>query len=66
MKGDHVIVPPRVAVEELKNYGGHKKLRDECPEDVQKLMTEKDPFDVYDRFVGAIAKEKKARGLLGY
>eukprot|EP00980_Cylindrotheca_fusiformis_P006989 scaffold1469_cov119-Cylindrotheca_fusiformis.AAC.33 len=64
IKGGHV-VPPGVAVEELKNYGGHKKLRDECPEAVHKLMTEKDLFDVYDRFVGAIANEKKSRGPLG-
>lgn len=63
-KGGHV-VPPGVAVEELKNYGGHKKLRDECPEDVQKMMTDKGLFDVYDRFVGAVANEKKSRGPLG-
>lgn len=53
------VVPPGVALEELKNYGDHsdhKKLRDECPEDVQKLMTEK---DLFDRFVGATEKEKR-------
>ena len=59
------VVPAGVAVEELKNYGGHKKLRDECPETVQTLMNDKGLFDVYDRFVGTIAKEKKTRGPLG-
>ena len=63
-KGGHV-VPPGVAVEELKNYDGHKKLRDQCPEAVQKLMTEKNLFNVYDRFVSALATEKKTRGPLG-
>lgn len=62
--GGHV-VPKGVAVEELKNYNGHKQLRDQCPVDVQKLMTDKGLFDVYDKFVHTLAAEKNTRGPLG-
>jgi hypothetical protein len=63
-KGSHV-VPKGVAVEELKNYGGQKDLRDKCPEDVQKMLTEKDLLDVYDKFVLSIASDRSTRGALG-
>ena len=59
------IVPKGVVVEELKNYNGHKKLRDQCPVDVQKLMSDKGLFDVYDKFVNKLAEEKTTRGPLG-
>ena len=58
-------VPKGVAVEELKNYGGHKKLRDECPPAVQEMLTAKGVFDVYEKFVQSIADEKNTRGPLG-
>lgn len=58
-------VPKGVAVEELKNYGGYKKLRDECPPAVQELLTAKGLFEVYEKFVGTIASEKSTRGPLG-
>ena len=58
-------VPKGVAVEELKNYRGHKKLRDECPPAVQELLTEKGLFDVYEKFVSTMASEKSTRGPLG-
>lgn len=59
--GSHV-VPAAVAVEELKNYGGHKNLKNKCPDDVRKLLTEKNLFDVYDRFVQSIYDTKTTRG----
>ena len=58
-------VPKGVAVEELKNYGGHKKLRDECPPAVQEMLTAKGVFDVYEKFVQSISDEKNTRGPLG-
>ncbi|CAJ1960126.1 unnamed protein product [Cylindrotheca closterium] len=58
-------VPKGVAVEELKSYRGHKKLRDECPPAVQELLTAKGAFDVYDKFVSTMASEKSTRGPLG-
>lgn len=58
-------VPKGVAVEELKNYRGHKKLRDECPPLVQELLTSKGLFEVYEKFVGTLANEKSTRGPLG-
>ena len=61
--GRHV-VPKGVAVEELKNYNGQKKLRDECPEDVAELLLQKDAGDIYDKFVTAIAETRNVRGSL--
>ena len=59
-------VPKGVAVEELKNYKGSKKLRDECPPAVQELLNSKDGlFEVYEKFVETIANEKNTRGPLG-
>jgi len=63
-KGSHV-VPKGVAVEELKNYSGHKDLKNKCPEDVKKIMEQKDLFNTYDRFVQAIVDTKTTRGSLG-
>jgi hypothetical protein len=64
LKSGHT-VPKGVAVEELKNYKGYKKLRDECPPAVQELMNSKDLFDVYEKFVQTMASEKSTRGPLG-
>ncbi|KAL3781753.1 hypothetical protein HJC23_004852 [Cyclotella cryptica] len=58
-------VPQGVAVEQLKNYNGHKKLKDDCPEDVQKLLAHKGLFNVYDQFVQEIFDTKETRGFLG-
>lgn len=58
------VLPAFVAVEELKNYNGHKRLKDDCPASVHRLMTEKGLFDVYDRFVQAIVDTKRTRGSL--
>ena len=58
-------VPKGVAVEELKNFGGHKKLRDECPPAVQEMLTANGVFDVYEKFVQSISDEKNTRGPLG-
>lgn len=63
--GGRHVVPNGVAVEELKNYGGAKKLKNECPEDVAKLLLEKDAGDIYDRFVTAVAETRGVRGALG-
>eukprot|EP00591_Stephanopyxis_turris_P009673 CAMPEP_0195528612 /NCGR_PEP_ID=MMETSP0794_2-20130614/30825_1 /TAXON_ID=515487 /ORGANISM="Stephanopyxis turris, Strain CCMP 815" /LENGTH=309 /DNA_ID=CAMNT_0040659775 /DNA_START=42 /DNA_END=971 /DNA_ORIENTATION=+ len=62
-KGSHA-VPKGVAVEELKNYGGKKKLRDECPEDVMELLVKKDLKPVYDKFVQAICDNSNVHGPL--
>jgi len=59
------VVPSGVVVETLKNYSGHKALRDECPEDVLKFLEEKMIFDVYDRLVTTLAEEKNTRGFFG-
>lgn len=63
--GGSYVVPDAVAVEELKNYNGHKSLKDDCPESVRKIMTEKGLFDTYDRFVQSVVDTKATRGLLG-
>ncbi|GFH46020.1 hypothetical protein CTEN210_02494 [Chaetoceros tenuissimus] len=62
--GNHV-VPPGVAVEELKNYNGQKDLKDKCPEKVHELLLNKGLFDVYDKFVQTIYDDKTTRGPLG-
>ena len=59
------VVPSGVVVETLKNYNGHKSLRDECPVDVLKFLEEKMIFDIYDRLVTALAEEKNTRGFFG-
>lgn len=59
--GSHV-VPRGVAVEELKNYGGHKELKNMCPEDVRNILQERDLFDAYDKFVQSVADTKTTRG----
>lgn len=59
------VVPKGVAVEELKNYNGHRKLRDECPEAVNQMLSEKDLFDTYDKLVQALCDDKSTRGPLG-
>ena len=65
LKSGHT-VPKGVAVEELKNYKGFKKLREECPPAVQELLNSKDGlFEVYEKFVDTIASEKNTRGPLG-
>mmetsp|Transcript_21536 Transcript_21536/g.52032 ORF Transcript_21536/g.52032 Transcript_21536/m.52032 type:complete len:319 (-) Transcript_21536:227-1183(-) len=58
-------VPRGVAVEELKNYAGHKDLKNKCPEDVRLMLESKDLFDAYDRFVQSIVDTKTTRGSLG-
>ena len=62
--GNHV-VPPGVAVEELKNYNGQKDLKDKCPNKVHELLLNKGLFDVYDKFVQTIYDDKTTRGPLG-
>jgi hypothetical protein len=62
--GKHV-VPPGVAVEELKKYDGQNKLRDECPPDVEGLLRKQNCFDVYDRFVKAVVETSNTRNWLG-
>jgi len=62
-KGNHV-VPDGVAVEELKNYGGHKDLKNECPTAVRDLLTSKDVWDVYDKFVQSIFDDTTTRAVL--
>ena len=57
-------VPNGVAVEPLKNYGGHKDLQNTCPDDVRHLLETKGLFDVYDKFVQAIVDTKNTRGSL--
>lgn len=64
VSGKHV-VPKGVAVEELKNYGGQKDLKNLCPLDVRELLTRKGLFDVYDKFVDAIFQDRTTRGPLG-
>mmetsp|Transcript_26584 Transcript_26584/g.58260 ORF Transcript_26584/g.58260 Transcript_26584/m.58260 type:complete len:279 (+) Transcript_26584:61-897(+) len=62
-KGNHV-VPPGVAVEELD--GGKKKLRDECPPELNALLTSKPgAFDIYDRLVKEIVAESSTRNVFG-
>jgi hypothetical protein len=61
IEGNHV-VPPGVAVEELKNYGGKEYLRDNCPEKVSQLLRSKGLFDVYDKFVQTIYDDKETCG----
>ncbi|KAL7538169.1 hypothetical protein ACHAXR_008337 [Thalassiosira sp. AJA248-18] len=58
------VVPKGVAVEPLKNYGGHKDLKNKCPDDVRRMLEEKGLFDAYDRFVQAIVDTKNTRGSL--
>eukprot|EP00579_Thalassiosira_antarctica_P032984 CAMPEP_0201996062 /NCGR_PEP_ID=MMETSP0905-20130828/3309_1 /ASSEMBLY_ACC=CAM_ASM_000554 /TAXON_ID=420261 /ORGANISM="Thalassiosira antarctica, Strain CCMP982" /LENGTH=317 /DNA_ID=CAMNT_0048551299 /DNA_START=26 /DNA_END=979 /DNA_ORIENTATION=+ len=58
------VVPKEVAVEELKNYGGQKDLKDKCPDDVRKMLQEKSLFHVYDHFVQSIVDTKTTRGSL--
>ena len=62
--GKHVL-PPGVFAEELKKYDGHKKLRDECPTDLNALLQKKNCFDVYDRFVKAVVETSNTRNWLG-
>mmetsp|Transcript_2411 Transcript_2411/g.5222 ORF Transcript_2411/g.5222 Transcript_2411/m.5222 type:complete len:309 (+) Transcript_2411:189-1115(+) len=69
-EGDEVaqgsyVVPPGVAVEELKNYNGHNDLKNRCPESVRRLLDEKGLMDVYNDFVEAVVKTKSTRGPLG-
>ena len=59
------VVPKGVAVEPLKNYKGHKDLKNKCPDDVRKMLTEKNLFNVYDQFVEEIVNTKQTRGSLG-
>ena len=63
--GGSYIVPEGVAVEELKNYDGHKRLKDKCPPDVHKLLASKDLFNTYDQFVQAVYDTKETRGFWG-
>jgi len=58
-------VPKGVAVEELKNYSGHKDLKNKCPDDVHKMLSEKGLFDTYDKFVQSVFDTKTTRGTLG-
>uniref|UniRef100_A0A7S2VDG8 Uncharacterized protein n=1 Tax=Entomoneis paludosa TaxID=265537 RepID=A0A7S2VDG8_9STRA len=59
------IVPKGVAVEELKNFNGHRALRDECPEPVKELLVEKGLLDAYDKLVKALTGDRKIRTPLG-
>lgn len=59
------IIPDGVAVEPLKNYNGHKDLKNKCPDDVNKLLSKKGLFNVYDQFVQEIYDTKTTRGLWG-
>jgi len=54
-----------VAIEELRNFKGHRELKNECPADVREMLQEKDLFDTYDKFVQAIVDEKTTRGKTG-
>jgi len=58
---DTYLVPEGVAVEELKNYGGHKDLKNTCPDEVRVLLTKKSLFDVYDKFVQSIVDTRNTR-----
>lgn len=59
------VVPKGVAVEELKNYNGHRSLRDDCPEPVKELLAKKGLFDAYDKLVKALTEDRSLRGPLG-
>jgi len=41
---------------------GHKELKNSCPDNVRKMLQEKDLFDAYDKFVQAISDTKATRG----
>jgi len=58
--GKHV-VPKGVAVEELKNYRGHKELRNKTPEGVVEMLQPKYLMGVYDKFVQSVYDEKTTR-----
>eukprot|EP00538_Stauroneis_constricta_P002563 CAMPEP_0119546714 /NCGR_PEP_ID=MMETSP1352-20130426/1010_1 /TAXON_ID=265584 /ORGANISM="Stauroneis constricta, Strain CCMP1120" /LENGTH=279 /DNA_ID=CAMNT_0007591439 /DNA_START=11 /DNA_END=850 /DNA_ORIENTATION=+ len=61
-KGRHV-VPEGVAVEELD--GGKKKLSEQCPPELKKLLDLKGAMDTYDAMVKAVVEESGTRGLFG-
>ena len=61
-KNKHV-VPPGVAVEELD--GGKKKLSDQCPTSLARLLDKKGARSVYNDLVGAIVEEAKTRNMFG-
>jgi len=61
-KGKHV-VPDGVAVEELD--GGKKKLADECPVDLARLLDAKGVRILYDKLVDAIVQESNTRNVFG-
>ncbi|CAB9502593.1 expressed unknown protein [Seminavis robusta] len=63
-KGNHV-VPAGVAVEELKNYGGQKDLKNLCPDSVRDWLTRKELWHVYDKFVDSVVADRSTRGPLG-
>jgi len=58
--GKHV-VPNGVAIEELKNYRGHKELRNTTPEGVVEMLQPKYLMGVYDKFVQSVYDEKTTR-----
>mmetsp|Transcript_10460 Transcript_10460/g.14816 ORF Transcript_10460/g.14816 Transcript_10460/m.14816 type:complete len:278 (+) Transcript_10460:33-866(+) len=49
--------PKGVVVEELKEWGGRKKLQEKIPPHVQKFLEDKDLFDEYDALVQACVDE---------
>lgn len=57
--GGRHFVPEGVAVEELNEFA---KVTDDCPEDVQELLTTKGLMTTYDEFIDALAKKKSTRG----
>jgi len=59
------VVPKGVVVEELKNFSGHKDLKNKCPKDVRAMLEEKGLFDVYDKFLQTIFDTKNTRGPTG-
>ncbi|KAL3907556.1 MAG: hypothetical protein SGARI_003482 [Bacillariaceae sp.] len=59
--GGSYVVPKGVAVEKLKSKA---KLRDECPDDLHKLLTEKELFGMYDRVIQAILNDKNTKCVL--
>jgi len=52
-------------VEELSNFNGQKDLVNNCPKSVRDLMSSKNAFDLYDKFVETVYQEKSTRGMLG-
>ena len=61
--GGRHVVPEGVAVEELD--GGKKKLSEQCPPELRKLLETKDLMATYEAMVKAVVEEGSTRGFFG-